>query len=114
MSLKSLLPAAAPVTSTLVPGTRSIVAGMTSSRSALSDVVASRLSPPPCSGMLTTASVCAGLTRTSTGSDIRPLAIAARRRSAIPSCTAGAVTSSACTTTSAGSGAPGNAACTRS
>jgi hypothetical protein len=64
--------------------------------------------------MLTIARLCAGLTDTSIGSYIRPVAIAARRSSAIPSRTCGEMTSSACTTTSAGSVVPGNAACTRS
>ena len=114
MSLKSLFPAVAPLMSTVVPGTRSIVAGTRSSRSVASEASASSLSPVPRSGTSTTASVLSGLTRTSIGSDMRPLATACSRSSAIPARTAGDVTSAARTTTSAGSVVPGNAACTRS
>jgi len=111
--LKSLLPAVAPLMFTAVPGTRSIVAG-TTSRSAASEASASLLSPVPCSGISTIASVFAGLTCTAIGSDIRPVAMACSRSCSMPARTCGAVTSAACTTTSAGSVVPGNAACTRS
>ena len=111
-SLKSLLPAASPLTLTVVPGTCWIVAGTTSSRSAASDfsrrVVSLRI------GMWTTASVLAGLTCTSIGSYICPVRTAAARSRAMPARTGGDVTSDACTTTSAGSVVPGKAAWTRS
>jgi hypothetical protein len=103
-----------PVTSTRTPSTAPIVSGMTSPRSAARAASERASVPDPSSGTLTIASVRSGLTVTSTGSDMRPVASAASRRRSMPACTAGAVTSSARTTTDAGSAPPGNAAWMRS
>ena len=113
-SLKSFEPAVRPVTSAWVPSTLAIVVGMTVSRrvaSASSDFASV---PSPCIGIDTTAASLPGLTWVVTGSDIWPEASALPVISWMPCWTAGAVTSSACTTTIAGSGPPGNAAWMRS
>ncbi len=70
--------------------------------------------PSPCIGIETTAASLPGLIWVVTGWAIWPEASAWSVISSMPCWTAGAVTSSACTTTSAGSGPPGNAAWMRS
>ena len=70
--------------------------------------------PSPASGMLTISSVPSGLTCVEIGRPKPSVSPAAFCRSAMPAWTAGAFTSSASTTTIAGSGPPGNASWMRS
>ena len=86
------------------------------------DIVAQRLQrlrdaafcPFPASGIEMVATVWPGLTWAKIGWNISPVASACRCSAAMPACTAGVVTSGACTTTIAGAGPPGNACWMRS
>jgi hypothetical protein len=113
-SLKSFEPAVMPVTSDCVPSTLAIVVGITSSRRVASAVSDLTSVPSPCIGIEITSARLFGLIWVVTGSDIWPEASALSVISLMPCWMAGDVTSSACTTTCAGSGPPGNAAWMRS
>ena len=90
------------------------MAGITSLRSVASAVSDAVLVPSPCIGMFTISTVLSGDVRVVTGPDIWPVAIALSVIVLISAWIFGAVTSSALTTTVAGSGPPGNAAWMRS
>ena len=114
MSLKSFEPAVMPVTLTSAPLTLPIVCGTTSSRSVASAASERASVPSPASGMSTIASVWSGFVVTVTGWPKPFVSAAVCFSSAMPACTAGALTSSASTTTEAGSGPPGNLSWMRS
>ena len=103
-ALKSAVPAVSPVTATRTPGTRPSVSGMTVSRSVARARIDAASSPVPASGTWTSAAVRAGLTMNVIG---WPPASAARVKACPASTTAGAVTSGASTTTTAGLPPPG-------
>ena len=112
--MKSALPAVSPVTATSVPGTAPIVRGITRSRRVCRAVVDAAFSPSPCIGIVTSATVPAGLAWTENGPRIWPVADASCSSRAMPARIAGVFTDAALTTTTAGAGAPGNAAWMRS
>ena len=88
------------------------MAGTTLSRSVFSACWDSASLPSPASGMLTRATVWSGLTVTSIGLFISPVARAWRFSWPISNCACGELTLSALTTTTAGSGPPGKSFCT--
>jgi hypothetical protein len=95
------------VTATSAPSTRPSVAGMTSSRSVRTARSEMASVPEPDSPTLTTAALRSGLTSTSIGSCICPVASALALNSSIAALTGPAVTSGAETTTWTGSAPPG-------
>ena len=114
MSRKSFEKAVSPPTAVSVPATLLMVVGMTSSRRASSEAWDAASLPLPSMAMATMATVLSGLISTDVGSCSLPLAIACFWRSAMPASTAGAVTSLALMTATAGTAPPGNASSMRS
>ena len=106
--LKSTVLAVTPLTATGTPGTWPSVAGMTLSRRVARAWTDAASSPVPASGTWMIAAVRAGLTMNVIGWFIWPLASAARSKAWPAATTAGAVTSGASTTTTAGLRPPGN------
>ena len=96
------------------PSTCPSVAGIRSSRSEVSALIERSSVPDPTIGIVTTATSPRSFVLTLTGSFMSPVSIACARNSRTAPATSGVLTSSAETTTSAGSGLPGNAAWMRS
>ena len=109
IALKSLVPAASPVTATVAPGIFPTVAGIRSLRRVESAAMDASLVPFPASGISITPSLPEESILTSIGLNISPLATACRRRLAIARVACTERRSGASTTTLAGTCAPGNA-----
>jgi hypothetical protein len=115
-SLKSCVPAAMPVTyACCTPGAEPTVAStMPPPRSAASASSDALSVPSPFIGMSTVATRLSGLTVTSSGPFILPVANTRSPSCFVAAAICGVVTSSACTTTTAGICPPGKAVCIRS